>query len=191
MLYCAFQWILPWQDLKCNIKNSKLDPVPGCLKEPLRVLTELPVGRLLVSPQHFRTVWISWQARKTTTQFEETLLSRSDLRFQVGAEWNISDQTLYELEKNRLTVSSPTPTARINSIQSQHTRGSTALAATGCAMHPESRKRIVWDCLAMVALCTEVESRGKTFGWCHVASTLCGSYINPFKPRNPLVYHYG
>jgi len=45
-----FNGILPWQDLKCYIKNLKLDPAPGCFKEPLRVVTELPVGWLLLSP---------------------------------------------------------------------------------------------------------------------------------------------
>jgi len=105
-----------------------------------------------------KAMWsMAKSARKTTTQFEETLLSRSDFRFQIGAELNISDQTLYDLEKNRLTVSSPAPSARTNSVQSRTTRASsTGLASAGCAMHPESRKRIVWDCLAMVALCIEV-----------------------------------
>eukprot|EP00435_Cladocopium_sp_Y103_P027812 s3290_g6.t2 len=139
------------QSAKNEIENdvSKVTPAASMQsdvddEEP--VMTKVSSNKAVLS--------MAKSARKTTTHFEETLRSRSDLRFQLGAEWNISDQTLYDLEKNRLAVS--TPATRTNSIRSRTTRGSTALPPAGCAMHPESRKRILWDCLAMVALFIEV-----------------------------------
>lgn len=98
-------------------------------------------------------------ARMSTTDLEGSILA-CEIKFQVGVEWDIDDQGLQDLQKNHLAVTSPRSrthqTATLNSTMGRRLRRITDRAPSGCAINPESRRRIVWDCLAMVALFLEV-----------------------------------
>ena len=96
------------------------------------------------------------RARRTTTDFEDVLRS-SDLKFHIGVEWDISDEGLCDLQKNHLAVSPRTGTYQTHSsIHFKKLRPATERPPDGLAINPESRIRILWDCLAMLALFLEV-----------------------------------
>lgn len=105
---------------------------------------------------------IAQKALRTTTDFEETMRS-TEVQFFIGVEWDIDDTGLLDLKKNHLAVTSPrTKTHHTGTISSgvggvaRRLRTATDRPVEGCAVNPESRKRIFWDCLAMVALMIEV-----------------------------------
>jgi len=96
------------------------------------------------------------KARRTTTDFED-MLRTSDLKFHIGVEWDISDEGLCDLQKNHLAVSPRSGTAQTHSsIHFKKLRPATDRSPDGWAIYPESRIRILWDCLAMLALFLEV-----------------------------------
>lgn len=105
------------------------------------------------------------KAFRTTTDFEETMRS-AEVQFFIGVEWDIDDTGLLDLQKNHLAVTSPrTKTHHTGTIssgvggiarRSSWLRTTTERPPEGCAVNPESKRRIFWDCLAMVALMIEV-----------------------------------
>ena len=108
------------------------------------------------------------KAFRTTTDFEETMRS-AEVQFFIGVEWDIDDTGLLDLQKNHLAVTSPrtkthhtgtagTISSGVGGIarRSSWLRTTTERPPEGCAVNPESKRRIFWDCLAMVALMIEV-----------------------------------
>lgn len=100
------------------------------------------------------------KARMSTTDLEGSIQA-CEIKFQIGVEWDIDDQGIQDLQKNHLAVTSPRTrthhTATLNSTTlGRRLRPITDRPPSGCAINPESRKRIAWDCLAMVALFVEV-----------------------------------
>ena len=97
------------------------------------------------------------KARRTTTDFEQNMRD-AELKFYIGVEWDLDDKALHDLQKNHAVTSPRTKTHLTGSINSsiKRWRAATERPPNGWAINPESKKRIFWDCLAMVALFIEV-----------------------------------
>ncbi|CAE6941489.1 Wrn [Symbiodinium sp. CCMP2456] len=89
----------------------------------------------------------------TAASMEETL-RLGEQAFQVGVEWAMEESELADLQRSNAFIAPRQTTT--TSGAARKLRTATERPAQGCAISPESPKRMLWDILSMVALLVEV-----------------------------------